>query len=174
MKYLAVHHTTVHTTGPQLYAVDKYHKGKWNMKSALGWYVGYNFFIDVDGTITNTRKVGEETVAQIGHNCTNELDCDTISVCLAGNFDVYMPNEKQITALQTLRQQFPTLEITMHRALQTNRTCPGKNITIDYLNYIIDGTVVHPDDAEKAKIKELTSILDTLRSIYAKLLASKK
>lgn len=175
MKYLAIHHTAVQTTGPQLYAVDRYHQGKWNMKSSLGWFVGYNYFIDVDGTITNTRKAGEETIAQIGHNCTSGSDCDTISVCVAGNFDVYFPTDKQIASLKQLRAQYPNLELTMHRALQANRTCPGKNITLDYLNKALaDTSEPLSEDEEKAKIKELTSILDTLRGIYSKLLANKK
>ena len=136
-KYFCVHHTAVHTWRNQLYSVDAYHRNKFKILSSLGWYVGYNHFIDVDGTETTCRNWKEETAAQVGHNCDVPEKCDTISVCLAGNFVYRYPNFKQKRALRRLYKRvgymYPEIEITLHRKLQANRTCPGKNVTVEYL-----------------------------------------
>lgn len=88
IKHIVVHHTggvqngaivsTQHLTADQ---VNEYHRQKWNFKSNLNKYGGYNFFIEKDGKLTQFRLIGEETAAQYGHNK------DSVSICLAGNFN---------------------------------------------------------------------------------------
>lgn len=81
--------------------VNDYHKSKWDFKSDLGRYGGYNFFIEKDGSVTQFRKVGEETAAQYGHNF------DTVSICLAGNFSVMsmdIPTRAQELALVNIME----------------------------------------------------------------------
>lgn len=171
MKYIAIHHTAVSAVSNQLAAVDRYHKGKWGMRSSLGWYVGYNFFCDVDGKITNTRAVGEETIAQVGHNCDVPSRCDTISFCFAGDFNTHLPNEKQLTAFQEWRKDYTDLQVIGHRDLQKSRTCPGALMTREYMRTTLMGQVPQPDpdDAEKAKIAQLQHIYDQLYIIWVKL-----
>lgn len=71
-------------------------------KSTLGYYGGYNFFIQGDGFIKQFRAIGEETLAQTGYNF------DTVSICLAGNFikkngvPVNIPNIAQIDSYKRL------------------------------------------------------------------------
>ena len=181
MKYLAIHHTAVsrEKQSNQLYAVNRYHQEKWGMQSSLGWYVGYNTFIDVNGSVTKTRSIGEETIAQKGHNCDVESRCDTISVCLAGNFNEELPNDNQINTLRKyigeIKKDYPGIMVTFHRHLQDNRTCPGILFTNDYLNVrIIGGTQVKDDSVDKEKSQKITQLqsqLDSLRAVLAKLMA---
>ncbi len=63
--------------------INKAHKDKWNFKSSMGFYVGYNATYDPkDRTFTQHRAVGEETAAQRGYN--NEF-----SLCIIGNYTAY-------------------------------------------------------------------------------------
>ena len=53
----------VHHTGPTAYDpkadtshhtfedVNEYHRQKWDFKSSLGYYIGYHYFIEKDGTV---------------------------------------------------------------------------------------------------------------------------
>lgn len=70
--------------------IDNAHRERWNDKSSLGLYGGYNFYIQANGEWKQFRAIGEETMAQKGHNF------DTISFCFAGNFaSSERPNEAQ-------------------------------------------------------------------------------
>jgi len=154
-KYLAIHHTAVsHNVAPsQFYAVNRYHKQKFGVKSQLGYYVGYNYYIGKGGEMTQTRKHHEEATAIIGHNCTGTTDCDTISVCLAGNFNVEYPTQKQIEKVSSLykilKKHYPDIKVVGHRDLQEDRTCPGQLITEDFFR-LIEGEYQNPVDTEKS------------------------
>jgi hypothetical protein len=89
MKYVAMHHSgglANDKYAPSQHLkwenINEAHRQRWNFKSSLGFYGGYNFFVEKDGTIKEFRAIGEETAAQLGHNF------DTISICVAGNFIV--------------------------------------------------------------------------------------
>ena len=171
MKYLVLHHTAVHSTTSQLNGVNNYHKDKWNMKSTLGWYVGYNYFIDISGKATNTRDVGEETMAQVGHNF------DSISVCLAGNFNEEVPSEAQNRSLRALikiiKELHPEIILKLHRDVQYNRTCPGKLLTLEYLRSVTMKEPFQPDTHDKKKkeaiIAELAKSITLLQKLVAQL-----
>jgi len=89
-------------TAPQ---VNEAHRTRWApfakswpaYKSSLGYFGGYNFFIDKFGTLTQFRAIGEETAAQIGSNF------DTVSICLAGNFSIN-PKTKEPVDIPTQAQ----------------------------------------------------------------------
>lgn len=178
MKYLCIHHTAVVNNGsPQLYAVNRYHREKWNMLSRLGWYVGYTYFIDVDGTVTQTRAWTEETAANKGHNCDVPERCDTISVCLADNYNESVSVAfRQLLPLERLikdiRKHYPNIKVVGHRDLQEGRTCPGINIDatdFEDWNKLRDGA--DPEDSQKEiEIQKLQSRLDSLRELLRKLL----
>lgn len=107
---------------------DADHKLRFGMKSSLGWYVGYTYFIDKKGVITQTRKDGEEGAHTIGLNSTS------IGICLAGNFDATLPTEAQKVALKGLLEkkvkEFNILpsSIVPHRKF-ANKTCYGKKLS---------------------------------------------
>jgi len=177
IKQVALHHTAVSREKQriQLYAVNRYHQGKWNMKSELGWYGGYNFFCDVDGIVTQYRKIGEETVANVGHNCDVASRCDTISFCFAGNFNGELPNDKQINAFKKWMQEMQSrwqLKTVRHRDIQPSRTCAGELMTMDYINARLLGRVEYPDSEDAAKeklISQLGSMMDMLRKLLLRL-----
>lgn len=168
IKYLAIHHTAVSrlSGNSQLNGVNAYHKQKWNARSTLGWYVGYNRFIDVNGAFTETRVIGEETIANRGHNCDIEQRCDTISICLAGNFNSELPSDVQIKVLQDqialIQKGYPDIEITFHRDLQANRTCPGKLFTKEYLKIRILQEVKKPDTVDKEKAEKIAELMEKI------------
>lgn len=134
--YVVLHHTAVRRTQQplQLDAVNTYHKNKdwgggWKQPapSELGWWGGYNFFVEPTGDRTQFRKIGEETIAQRGHNCDIDKRCDAISYCLAGDFRYEKPTELQITDLISFLREvlayYPDVQLVQHKDLQTGRTC---------------------------------------------------
>lgn len=136
--HIAVHHTggteeipTASSQDLTAEQVSKFHRNKWNFISSLGWYGGYNFFIEKDGKITQFRAIGEETAAQIGYNFNGKV----ISICIAGNFSVKpdgtsvnYPKGQQIQALKDLVAVLPHVppdHIRPHRFFQPTTQCFG-------------------------------------------------
>lgn len=151
--YAIIHNTESVTTptNRQFNTVNRLHQQLFNMKSSLGYYCGYHYFIEVDGFTIQARAdtdVGAHTLRRNG---------DSIGICLAGNFDVQMPSDAQISALKALLLQkmrewsIPEENILPHRYFATTslrdgkfvpntskfktwdgcqpyKTCPGKNI----------------------------------------------
>jgi len=134
IKYGAIHHSQVKASknSKQFLGVNNFHRhNRGYNKSTLGYFVGYNWFCDVDGTLTQTRAVGEKTAAQLGHNW------DTESICLAGDFNIDYPTKAQEKVLAKWINERPFLDVRFHRDLQEDRTCPGKNISYDYIAEIV-------------------------------------
>lgn len=107
--------------------VNNYHRGKWGMKSDLGYYVGYNFFCEPSGRRVQARLVGEETIAQIGNNCDVPSRCGMVSYCMAGYFAVEKPTALQISDFQAfvaeIREKYPDAVIKQHKDVYPARTC---------------------------------------------------
>lgn len=170
IKFLCIHHTSVsyETQPAQFYAVNRYHKERWGMKSKLGYYTGYNYFIGTNGCLTQTREVGEETMAVIGHNF------DSIHICLAGNFNVDYPVDEQkktlVDFITDTLDEYPDIEIKLHKEMQENRTCPGLWFDRRYLQNNILNRIDREDKNKADKIKELSGILDRLRELLLNLL----
>ena len=148
IKWYIVHNTAVSRAKnkAQLQSVDTYHKDKdwgggWKQKtpSSLGWWVGYNFLTEPNGKTTQTRLIGEETIANINHNCSGKNDCDAISHCFTGYFKVEDMTEAQIEALKAgfnkARNIWPDIKICQHKDLQAGRTCA--ELDTEWLNSVI-------------------------------------
>ncbi len=174
MKSIALHNTAVKNDGTkQLKGVNDYHKKKWNMKSSLGWYVGYNFFCDVDAKETNTRCIGEETIANKGHNCDVKSRCDTISYCMAFDGSQQFPTDKQNKTFQSfirrMKKDYPNIKVVGHRDLQKSRTCPGKLITDTYISSFNKiETLQSLQEKLNNATKFLTSLLQAIKKMYTK------
>lgn len=161
IKNIGVHHFAGNLTLPQLNAS---HKARWpDLPSELrpDLWVGYNFVIWKDGTWTQTRYIGEETAAQVGHNF------DTVSMCMAGNFTagIELPTEAQKKTLKWLilsvqqgnpvsvglavKQgtvlQIDPKNVFPHRVLQPNHTeCYGSALSDDWAEKLAFPDVVVP------------------------------
>lgn len=136
IKYYVVHNTALSrkVAPQQLKQTDDYHRtkdwgGGWRQPgpSELGWYVGYNKFTEPNGDTTQCRKVGEETIAQRGHNCSGTHDCDAISHAFAGFFRVEGMTSMQIDELKKgyweAKAIWPDMIIVQHSDVQSGRTC---------------------------------------------------
>lgn len=108
MRYISVHHSggigrnyfvsSQHLTAGH---INNAHRARWNFKSSLGYFGGYNFVIEKNGKVTQHRAISEETAAQRGWNF------NTISILLMGNFvtNVDKPTEEQIEAMLEIISQ---------------------------------------------------------------------
>ena len=121
---LIVHHTASAYHGSQFDSVNAYHKEREFYLSSLGFYVGYHYFIEKDGSLRQAKEDHEEGCHTIGQNL------QSIGICLAGKFNVELPTWPQINTLgklmQTLLQQhqIAVTEIYPHRKFQS-KDCYG-------------------------------------------------
>lgn len=126
-KRIIVHHDGVSRKGPSLHIVNQAHKQRTFPISKLGWYVGYHWVIEKDGTFARTRYDDEIGAHTIGQN-----DC-SIGIFLAGNFDKELPTKAQEVSLGMLLQHYTRLynidesEIGPHR-WYSNKTCYGSKL----------------------------------------------
>src|SRR3990167_8147134 len=121
---IIIHHTAVWWQWSQLRSVDEYHKSIDFPKSSFNFWVGYTYFIEKDGNLTQTRTDTEMQAHTRGANT------DSIGICLAGNFDYEKPSQAQLIALKGLLLR----KMTEHAILPQNifghrvyasKSCPG-------------------------------------------------
>lgn len=165
-KYIIVHHTGGTDAQPLAdssnYTVaqcDADHKVRFNMKSSLGFYVGYTYFIDKAGVVTQTRKDTEEGAHTKGYNS------NSIGICLAGNFDATMPTDAQIKSLTILLQEkmkqyaISVTNIVPHRTF-ANKTCYGNKLPNDWAQKLV-GTPQPTRSKDDIK-KEIINLINQL------------
>ena len=177
IEYIFIHNTAVSLTQPDQWdSVNKYHKEQFNMKSSLGYWVGYNYLMDAFGNIRQARKDGEETAAVMGHNN------DSLHICLAGNFDLEQPTINQRHALRTwikekmIEHSIPPDKVKGHRwadsAKAQGKTCPGKNLTDKEIFEMADWKK-QEEEARLAEIRRKETE-DKLKSAYEHLIIALK
>lgn len=127
--YLIIHHTggtdldpLADTSHHTFEVVDGWHK-------SLGWgKIGYHYFIEKDGKVTQGRQDNEEGAHTKGYNLKS------LGICLAGNFDATKPTTAQTEALRTLLKakvkQYNVLpaRIVPHRVFAA-KSCYGKHLS---------------------------------------------
>jgi hypothetical protein len=131
VKYIVLHHTAVSRKRQalQFNPVNTHHRVKFKQDapSALGYYVGYNFFCEPTGSRKQARKVGEETIANVGMNCDVPARCGAISYCMAGDFRVEKPTNQQVADfrefIKEVKKTYPKVQVVQHKDIQKNRTC---------------------------------------------------
>jgi N-acetyl-anhydromuramyl-L-alanine amidase AmpD len=103
IKNIIVHHTASNNNYT-LEMCNQNHKDRFGMKSSLGYYVGYHYFIDPQGKVTQTRVDTEEGAHCRGWNNTagNSPDRMSIGISMVGNFSVALPTDAQVKALTKL------------------------------------------------------------------------
>jgi len=130
-QWLIVHHCggsdadpKADTSNQTFEIVDEWHRLKWNFKSSLGHYIGYQYFIDKTGKVTQGRADTDEGAHTIGKNLSS------LGICLAGNFDVTKPTQAQVDALKTLlkakmeQYSIPLANVVPHRTFAV-KSCYG-------------------------------------------------
>ena len=95
---IIVHHTAYAPRVPQYALVNQWHKDRDFPLSELGSYVGYQYLIEFDGSVTQCRKETEGGAHTIGENW------QSVGICLAGDFSQEQPTEQQAQALTKLME----------------------------------------------------------------------
>ncbi len=93
---IIVHHDGVIRVGPSFDIINEYHKTRDFPVSSLGFYCGYHYFIEYDGTVVRARLDTETGAHTIGQNNSS------VGIGMAGNFDVEWPTLQQEQALSKL------------------------------------------------------------------------
>lgn len=121
IRYLIVHHAAGDWSFEQ---VNNHHKYKWGFRSSLGYYIGYQKFIDFDGTLHIARRDNEEGAHTKGYNKVS------VGICLQGNMEERKPTEAQKKTLKEEINKYKEagLEIKMHQNFSST-LCPGKHLT---------------------------------------------
>ena len=158
IQWLCIHHSAVsyNKNADQWKANNNYHRKKWNFKSSLGFYLGYNYEISKAGIVRQARKDGERTAAcyQNGMN-----DGRAIHIEIDGNFDIEMPTEAQKSSLRRLLlelvERYPQAKITYHRKWATYKSCPGKLIKDNWAKNLLKENML----TDKLKLNQIYSEL---------------
>jgi len=79
-KYIIIHHTATSRDKTTFSSINNGHRKRWNWKSSLGYYIGYQYLITADGTIKQGRADNED-----GAHCRGWND-KSIGIALTGNF----------------------------------------------------------------------------------------
>ena len=158
-EYLIVHHTggidsdpLADTSHHTFEMVNAWHKHLWNFRSTLGYYIGYHYFIDKEGKVTQGRADNEEGAHCIGKNRSS------IGICLAGNFDATDPTEKQVKSITGLLKKLSKVhgieqnKIVPHRTF-ANKTCYGNRLPDGWAASLVTDGVEPP---QKTPLSEYT------------------
>lgn len=153
-KYIIVHHSAASRPTPQFDAINQWHKERDFPLSSLGFHVGYHRVIEKDGVSRTARKDLERDCDALGHNF------DSLSVCLAGNFDEEMPTEAQRAELARLLSFWcrayglTAADIHPHRHF-ANKSCYGSKLQDNWaaLLYL------------EHEVRQLLSVLQSLTKV---------
>lgn len=116
---------------------------------SLSWQtIGYHFFIEKDGKITQGRPVTMEGAHCRGQNRTS------IGICLAGNFNNTLPTQEQEKSLaflvEKLKKEHNITEVRPHRAY-ANTDCYGTGLADNWAEKL----TTQPQGLEQYSIDEL-------------------
>lgn len=126
------HHSAINAKRLQFNEIDVYHKTRDFPRSSLGYYVGYHYLVEYDGTVRQAR-----TEEEIGAHDTGE-NLNSIGICLAGDFTAQLPTEQQAAAVAALvreirgRHSIPIARIEPHR-WDDDTACPGAYLPDNWL-----------------------------------------
>ena len=115
-----------------MYKTHEFHQ------TVRGWSgIGYNYFIEKDGTVVEGRGL------HIGAHAKDH-NRHTIGICMTGNFDKYDPTPAQVNALYSLCKMFMKQfaikkeNILGHRELEgVTKSCPGNRFSMVELRKIL-------------------------------------
>lgn len=133
---IIVHHTAALAPVPQFDAINKWHEARAFPLSSLGFFVGYHYVIEKDGTVRQARKDHEEGAHAKGSNF------NSLGIGLCGDFDLEWPTNEQIIALGALIEtkqkelSVPVDAIYPHRHVNST-SCFGKRLPDDWAGQVL-------------------------------------
>jgi len=166
--WLIIHHTGSTAMDPKADTshhtfedVNEYHRDLWDetTRSSLGYYIGYHYFIDKSGKVTQGRADTDRGAHTIGANASS------LGICMSGNFDVTKPTEAQVKSLKTLvkrlmkKYNIPVRRLVPHRKFASYKSCFGSGLDNGYVKDLIlkDMFPYFPKDVIRT-IRQLISI----------------
>lgn len=126
------HHSAYQSDALQAPLIDGWHKDRGFPISSLGFYIGYHYVIEKDGSVFQARKEDEIGAHDQGENL------DSLGICFAGDFSKELPSVAQMKAAATLvRGMLYRNNISLNR-IEPHRTddqteCPGTNLPDNWL-----------------------------------------
>ncbi len=169
-KYIILHHTggtdadpLADTSNQTFEVVNAWHRQNPNVwlgkLSSLGYAIGYTYFIDKTGKLTQGRSDTEQSAHTQGYN-NNPWDVPehaSIGICLAGNFDLTFPSQAQIATLKSLltskmiQYSIPIANIVPHRTF-ANKTCYGRNLPNNWGQTLVSPPAIQTSCLAQEKI----------------------
>jgi len=133
---IIVHHTAAVAPIPQFEAINEWHKARKFPISSLGFYVGYHYVIEKDGTVQQARKDNEEGAHTYGQNF------NSIGICLVGDFDFEWPTHEQIVSVGALietkqREHSIPIEALYPHIHYNNTSCYGTRLPDDWAKQVL-------------------------------------
>lgn len=126
------HHSADIFDGHQFDKINEYHRKQGFPKSSMGYFVGYHWLVEPDGSVRQARKDTEIGAHDAGENS------NSLGICLAGDFSKRYPSEAQIASAALLVKQvrakwkIPVTRIEPHRWDDTTE-CPGTLLPDNFL-----------------------------------------
>jgi hypothetical protein len=129
-KSIVIHHSATH--GGSAAAFERNHR------SRLGG-LAYHFIIgNGSGTPDGVVEVGYRWRDQIPgpHTKNQDVNLESIAICLVGDLETGAPSKKQMTALLDLLEKLcregriPAERIRSHREVDNETLCPGRGLPI--------------------------------------------
>ena len=140
--FLIVHHSFTPKDLPAGQAESSFnttHKNQGYPISSLGWYIGYHYVIYGNGEVRQYRQDKE-----IGaHTAQQNMNFQSLGICLSGNFDTELPNPAQTEALRkwlvqkTGQWNIPATNIYPHRKFVVYKSCYGSRLADDWARNLI-------------------------------------
>lgn len=200
IRYIAVHHTGgtqgdpfASTRGVTWRDINRFHRSRWNDESEMGYYGGYNTVYDPKTrSFHQFRKIGEQTIAQRGHNH------DAFSLAIIGNytqykgrlvdvmhpyieqdiadflFDLIQGNKRGLQVKEGTTLDFSLKRIYPHRFLQKERECYGTGLDDSWARNLVTEKYVKRISLLKKIVSLYMKIIDMRERSKAERLASQR
>jgi N-acetyl-anhydromuramyl-L-alanine amidase AmpD len=149
---VVLHHSATH--GGNAAAFERNHRAR------LGG-LAYHFIIgNGSGAADGAVEVGYRWRDQIPgpHTKNQELNLESIAICLVGDLETGVPTKKQMAALLELLEklcregQIPADRIRSHREVDPETLCPGRGLPIEGIRAVLSrrlSTVTEPTSSKR-------------------------
>jgi N-acetyl-anhydromuramyl-L-alanine amidase AmpD len=133
-RWIVIHHSA--TTAGNASAFDRYHRNEKTMENGLAYHFVVN---NGNGGEDGSVEVGDRWKKQLpgGHVHGDDLNEQSIGICLVGDFEHFLPSEKQVASLKALINYLTAItpireeSICGHEKMPDQQTlCPGRYLPV--------------------------------------------